>query len=82
MSNKKLNKKKLKKFLVTLGGYVTYPTVVVMAESAEKAYKYVESDSYCLDPDITVERENSEVVETDVPGIEDGFEDWTEDEIE
>lgn len=75
------DKKELKKFLVTLGGYVTYPTVVVMAESAEKAYEYVEGNSYSLDPDITVEQENSEVVETDVPGIEKGFEDWTEDNI-
>ena len=79
---RKPSKKKLKKFLVTLGGYVTYPTVVVKADSAEKAYEYVESNSYCLDPDITVEWENSQVAETDVPGIEDGFEDWTEDEIE
>lgn len=76
------NKKELKKFLVTLGGYVTYPTVVVMAESAEKAYWYVKDNRYGLDPDITVEQEHSEVVETDVPGIEKGFEDWTEDEIE
>jgi hypothetical protein len=76
------NKKKLKKFLVTLNGYVTYPTVAVMAESAEKAYEYVESNSYALDPDITIEMENSDVIESKVPGVEKGFEDWTEDEIE
>lgn len=78
----KSSKKKLKKFLVTLNGYVTYPTVAVMAESAEKAYEYVESNSYSLDPDITIEMENSDVIESKVPGVEKCFEDWTEDEIE